>query len=85
MLIVYDITNEDSFLHLSEWISESRSNSRTDATFMILGNKKDLAVNGERQLDYMRAGNFAQENECLLFEISALTGENVENAFYKLV
>lgn len=52
---------------------------------MILGNKKDLAVNGERQIDFIRASNFAQENNCLLYEISALTGENVENAFYKLV
>jgi Ras-related protein Rab-4B len=52
---------------------------------MILGNKKDLAINGERQVDYIRASNFAQENDCLLYEVSALTGENVENAFYKLV
>ena len=29
------------------------------ATFMILGNKKDLAINGERQIDFIRASNFA--------------------------
>ena len=52
---------------------------------MILGNKRDLAINGERQIDYITASNYAQENESLLYEISALTGENVENAFYKLV
>ena len=48
VLIVYDITNEDSYTHLREWISESRQYCRPEATFMILGNKKDLAVNGER-------------------------------------
>ena len=52
---------------------------------MILGNKKDLAVNGERQIDYISASHLALENECLLYEISALTGENVENSFYKIV
>ena len=85
MLIVYDITNEDSFHHLPEWIEEAKQFSRPDASFMLLGNKKDLSINGERVIQYLDASKFAQENECLLFETSAMTGENVENAFYKLV
>ena len=52
---------------------------------MLLGNKKDLSINGERVINYLQASQFAQENDCLLYETSALTGENVENAFYKLV
>lgn len=52
---------------------------------MILGNKRDLSINGERQVEFLTSSQFAQENDCLLFETSALTGENVENAFYKLV
>ena len=52
---------------------------------MLVGNKKDLAINGERQITFLTASQFAQENEALMFETSAMTGENVENAFYKLV
>ena len=52
---------------------------------MILGNKRDLSINGERQVELLTSSQFAQENDCLLFETSALTGENVENAFYKIV
>ena len=50
-----------------------------------MGNKKDLSVVGERQEEYANACGFAQENECLLFETSALTGENIDNAMNKLV
>ena len=52
---------------------------------MILGNKRDLSINGERQVELLTSSSFAQENECLMFETSAMTGENVENAFYKIV
>ena len=51
---------------------------------MILGNKKDRALSNEREVEFLQASGFAQENECLLFETSALTGENIENAFLKL-
>ena len=39
----------------------------------------------EREVELLAASSYAQENECLLFETSALTGENIENAFNKLV
>ena len=77
--------SEDSFTHLKDWLEEARRYSRPEATFMILGNKRDLSINGERQVEFLTSSQFAQENDCLLFETSALTGENVENAFYKIV
>ena len=52
---------------------------------MLLGNKKDLAASGERQIDFLTASNYAQENECLLFETSAMTGENIEHSFEVLI
>ena len=79
------IYSEDSFNHLKDWLEEAKQYSRPEATFMILGNKRDLSINGERQVELLTSSQFAQENDCLLFETSALTGENVENAFYKIV
>ena len=75
----------DSFTHLQAWINDARQYSRPEASYLILGNKKDLAASGEREVDVLQASGFAQENECLLFETSAITGENVDTAFNKLV
>ena len=75
----------DSFSHLQEWLNEARNNSRPEASCLILGNKKDRAVMNEREVEFLTASSYAQENECLLFETSALTGENIENSFNKLV
>ena len=82
---LFIFNSEDSFTHLKDWLEEARRYSRPEATFMILGNKRDLSINGERQVEFLTSSQFAQENDCLLFETSALTGENVENAFYKIV
>ena len=85
VILCYDITNMDSFSHLQEWLNEARANSRPEASCVILGNKKDRAVMNEREVEFLTASSYAQENECLLFETSALTGEYIDNAFGKLV
>ena len=41
-LLVYDITNKDSFNHLSEWVNEARFNGNTDMAITLIGNKSDL-------------------------------------------
>uniref|UniRef100_A0A8U8BXJ5 Uncharacterized protein n=1 Tax=Geospiza parvula TaxID=87175 RepID=A0A8U8BXJ5_GEOPR len=48
---------------------------------ILCGNKKDLE--GEREVTFLEASRFAQENELMFLETSALTGENVEEAFLK--
>ena len=85
VIFLCNFNSEDSFNHLKDWLEEAKQYSRPEATFMILGNKRDLSINGERQVEFLTSSQFAQENDCLLFETSALTGENVENAFYKIV
>ena len=47
-----------------------------------MGNKKDLEE--ERSIDMLEAAKFAQENECLFIETSAMTGENIDEIFDKL-
>ncbi|ELR60100.1 Ras-related protein Rab-4B, partial [Bos mutus] len=48
---------------------------------ILCGNKKDL--DPEREVTFLEASRFAQENELMFLETSALTGENVEEAFLK--
>ena len=47
----------------------------------MTGNKSDLK--DERQVTFLEASRFAQENDALFLETSALTGENVEEVFLK--
>ena len=52
VIIVYDITryhiyvhNEyslESFEHVQQWLNEARQFSRQEATFIVVGNKKDI-------------------------------------------
>ena len=42
-IIVYDITNQDSFNNIARWVQDVRNNSNnTNINIMLLGNKSDL-------------------------------------------
>ena len=49
---MYDITNLDSFEQVRVWLSEVKRFARSEATYLIFGNKADLAVSGQRKVDY---------------------------------
>ena len=80
-IIVYDITNKDSFNHINSWIDECKNQSPKTVFFVLVGNKSDLE--NKRQVNYNEGLKFAQENNILFFESSAKTGKNVEDIFYK--
>jgi len=91
VMIVYDITNEKSFLNLEDHLKEVRANTE-DAVIMVVGNKLD-----ERHIRqvYDEAVTWCVENkvEALLNDkkttmhavVSALSGEGVEDAFTQLI
>lgn len=80
-LLVYDITSRDSYNHLVGWLSDARTLSRSDVTVVVVGNKLDL--NAQREVTLLEASRFAQENDLMFMETSALTGECVEQVFLK--
>ena len=42
-IIVYDITNQDSFNNTARWVQDVRNNTNnTNVNIMLLGNKSDL-------------------------------------------
>ena len=53
----------------------------SDAPPPQVGNKKDL--DAEREVTFLEASRFAQENELMFLETSAMTGEHIEEAFLK--
>ncbi|KAM6184851.1 ras-related protein Rab-4A-like [Rhynchocyon petersi] len=70
-------------LSTGNWESNQKQNARMLASqnivIILCGNKKDL--DADREMTFLEASRFAQENELMFLETSALTGENVEEAF----
>jgi small GTP-binding protein len=42
-LLVYDVTNKDSFDAVGTWLSELREGAGEDTIIMLIGNKSDLS------------------------------------------
>lgn len=40
-VVVYDIANRDSFVHVGKWLEEAKANGPPGLTFMLVGNKSD--------------------------------------------
>uniref|UniRef100_A0A8C0VCU5 Ras-related protein Rab-4 n=3 Tax=Passeriformes TaxID=9126 RepID=A0A8C0VCU5_CYACU len=80
-LLVYDITSRETYNALAQWLTDARTLASPNIVIILCGNKKDLE--GEREVTFLEASRFAQENELMFLETSALTGENVEEAFLK--
>uniref|UniRef100_A0A1A8V7G9 RAB4a, member RAS oncogene family n=3 Tax=Nothobranchius TaxID=28779 RepID=A0A1A8V7G9_NOTFU len=78
-LLVYDITSRETYNALTTWLSDARMLASQNIVIILCGNKKDL--DADREVTFLEASRFAQENELMFLETSALTGENVEEAF----
>ncbi len=78
IVICYDITEENSFNNVKNWLSEIEKN--VNGIFIILvGNKCDL--NDNRKISYENAESFAKENNMFYIETSAKNNVNVNKLF----
>ncbi|XP_015112525.1 ras-related protein Rab-14 [Diachasma alloeum] len=78
-LMVYDITRRSTYNHLSSWLTDTRNLTNPSTVIFLIGNKSDLE--GQRDVTYEEAKQFADENGLMFVEASAKTGHNVEEAF----
>ncbi len=70
VLLVYDISDMNSFMALKYWLLEARQNGNPNTTIMLIGNKSDLEHH--RSIDTKEGEAFAQENRLVfLGEVSA--------------
>lgn len=82
-LIVYDVTNENSFKNLEKWITEISSEFPSKSPIgIIIGNKIDLR--SQRIVEKEAGEDFAREHNLGYIEVSAKTGENINEVFTKL-
>lgn len=79
LILMYDITNKDSFFNTFRWLKEIKEVGSADLTIALVGNKKDLS--DKRRVSSSEGQDFANSNNMVFFESSAVTGENVENVF----
>lgn len=67
VILIYDITNRDSFENLPNWLEEIRIDCNP-LTFVLFGNKKDLE--DKRKVSFKKGKIFAEENFLQFFETS---------------
>ncbi|QCE12509.1 Rab family [Vigna unguiculata] len=79
IIIVYDVTDEDSFNNVKQWLSEIDRYASDSVNKLLVGNKCDLADN--RAVSYDTAKAFADEIGIPFMETSAKDATNVEQAF----
>ncbi|XP_063933589.1 ras-related protein Rab-6A-like isoform X2 [Zophobas morio] len=78
-VIVYDITNRNSFEQTTKWIEDVRQERSNDAIIMLVGNKTDLA--GKRVIGVDEGEKKAASANVMFIETSAKTGQNVRELF----
>ena len=79
ILVVYDISLKESFTHTEHWVNETKDLKREDAIFVLIGNKIDLE--DKRAVTTKEAEDFANEKGFIFHEVSAKTGEGIEELF----
>jgi Ras-related protein Rab-5C len=77
IVVVYDVTDESSFLAAQTWISESRENHPDGVSWFLVGNKCDLTV----VVDVAKVHEYAIRERLLYWETSAKTGQNIQELF----
>ncbi|XP_042273142.1 RAB6B, member RAS oncogene family a [Thunnus maccoyii] len=81
-VVVYDITNINSFQQTSKWIDDVRTERGSDVIIMLVGNKTDLA--DKRQITIEEGEQRAKELSVMFIETSAKTGYNVKQLFRRV-
>lgn len=82
-LLVYDLTNRESFRSVQRWLEDLREHLSPNAVILLVGNKLDLE-RSERQVQRCEAEEFAEKAGLLFAEMSAVTMTGVQDAFERL-
>eukprot|EP00127_Corallochytrium_limacisporum_P001646 Clim_evm4s74 gene=Clim_evmTU4s74 len=81
-VVVYDVTNRNSFTQTSKWIDDVRTERGSDVVIMLVGNKTDLS--DKRQVSIEEGEAKAKELSVMFIETSAKAGYNVKQLFRRV-
>lgn len=81
-LLVYDVTNKDSFLALETWNQQIKDNADENIVVMLIGNKVDKP---DKVISSEMGSEYAREKGWGFLEVSAKEDINVKSSFSTLV
>lgn len=81
-IVVYDITNPDSFTGAKSWVKELQRRGDPNVVIALAGNKADLE--SRRKVEFEEANAYAEENGILHLETSAKNANNVKALFVEI-
>ena len=81
VILVYDITSQESFRKIDFWIHELHNKNKDSKVLMLVGNKTDL--DNERKVSFQQGEKKANEIGCPFMETSAKTNHNIKECFEK--
>jgi len=81
-IVVYDITNPDSFAGAKSWVKELQRRGDPNVVIALAGNKADL--DSRRKVEFEEANAYAEENGILHMETSAKNANNVKALFVEI-
>lgn len=81
-VVVYDVTNRQSFINTQKWIDDVRAERGEAVIIVLVGNKTDL--NDKRQVSVEEGEKKAKEHNTIFIETSAKAGQNVKSLFRKI-
>ncbi|KAJ7570582.1 hypothetical protein O6H91_01G127200 [Diphasiastrum complanatum] len=81
-IIVYDISNLDSFARAKKWVQELLQQGNANLVMALAGNKADLS--SKRKVETEEGKAYADENQLFFMETSAKTAQNVNELFYEI-
>jgi len=79
ILLIYDITDRESFNSIPVWLKEVLNVKNTDVIFALIGNKMDLTA--KREVSFEEGQKLASNNKFIFQEVSAKSGENFSKLF----
>lgn len=80
-LVVYDVTNKQSFIGAKRWVSVLSSTDLPELIIVLVGNKVDME---HREVTHDEGNLFAVENGILFYETSAKINVNIQPMFIEL-
>jgi len=80
ILLVYDVSDEVSFINVRNWMKQIHQNAAPDVNVMLIGNKCDVDPS-ERKIPFEKGKELADEYDIKFFETSAKLNINVNECF----